>query len=132
MEIKTNGKIIYYSKGNAAALHGRTLSSGVNAFETIFEEPIAKQGEAISRKELGLNNWEPTNPQAEVLLSGKIETKDIEGIVFENYQDFYWFKKIDYGNKLDNYYVEVDDDNESGNRWFEPRKDYKYWQKKEG
>lgn len=124
-------RYLYCSKGNAAALHGRTLFNGADAFERIFEELNREEGYSISRKELGLNDWEPTNPQAEILLSGKIETKDIQGIIFENYKDFFYFKKMHGEDRLIEYNVEIDEENEIGNRWFEPRQDYKYWQKRE-
>jgi hypothetical protein len=124
-------RYLYCSKGNAAAWHGGTLFNGADAFERIFEEPNREEGYSILRKELGLNDWEPTNPQAEILLSGKIEAKDIQGIIFENYKDFYYFKKKHGDNRLIEYNVEIDEENEIGNRWFEPRQDYKYWQKRE-
>jgi hypothetical protein len=61
----------------------------------------------------------------------KIQPKDIQAVIFENHQDFYWFKNRDLDCKLSQYRIEIDEDNEYGNRWFEPRQDYKYWQKRE-
>jgi len=119
-------RALFCSKTNAAFLCGATLGEGATALEGVFEE----EENGISRAELGLRDWEPTNPQAEILLSRKIEPKDIQGVIFENYQDFYWFKKKHSDDRLAKYYVEIDDDNEDGNRWFEPRQDYKYWQKR--
>ena len=119
-------RYLFCSKGNAAAFYGSTLSSGAEALESIFEEPSNEQG--VTRETLGLKDWEPTNPQAEVLLSRKIEAKDIQGIIFETRKDYYWFK-AKYNDLLNNYYTEIDEDTESGNRWFEPRQDYKYWQR---
>ena len=71
------------------------------------------------------------DPQAEILLSRKIEPKDIQGVIFETHKDFYWFKKVHGDYKLSERYVEIDEENESGNSWFEPRQDYKHWQKQE-
>ena len=51
----------------------------------------------------------------------------IQGIIFEDYQAFYWFKKNARQYRLAEFYTEIDVDNESGNRWFEPRQDYKVW-----
>ncbi len=39
------------------------------------------------REDLHINDWYPTNPQAEVLVFGTISTDYISAVYFENHED---------------------------------------------
>lgn len=86
----------YFCKTNAAAkTESRKVQNHRNtakAFESMFDEIEGK----LSRKETGLSSSYPTDPQAEVLVFGKIELKDIRSICFASEEEADEFeRKID-------------------------------------
>lgn len=63
---------------------------GKNAFLELFEDKIGYP----QRKELGIYDWYPTNPQAEVLVFGIIPIEYIKNVYFENYSVFMQYRDL--------------------------------------
>lgn len=56
---------------------------GTDAFLELFDD---REGYP-KREDLHINDWYPTNPQAEVLVFGTISTDYISAVYFENHED---------------------------------------------
>jgi hypothetical protein len=124
-------RYLFSSTGNAAQYNGGNVISDAIGLQKIFLDEVSEQVLNLTRAQLRLHDSEPTNPQAEILLSRKVEPKYIKKVVFETHEDYSIFISR-YGDyKLEQFAYEIDDENEMGNSWFEPRHDYKYWQKRE-
>ena len=64
---------------NAAAEHGRLVGDGADAFEGLFAETVEGQ-QTFRRGPRHLTSL-PTDEQAEVLIPGRVEWRDVMGIV---------------------------------------------------
>lgn len=84
----------------------------IDAFNNLFAEAEGKP----ERKELGISNACPTNPQAEVLVFDDIETKYINGVITQN--------KAKETELIAKY---PDFDFLYHRAPFNPRKDYEHW-----
>lgn len=86
---------------------------GIDAFNKLFKELEEKP----TRKDLGISESCPTNPQAEILVFDNINPEDIVGVVFQSKERVKEYTKI------------YDDMNFVYHRaFFMPRTDYKFWQ----
>ena len=85
---------------------------GIDAFNKLFDEINGKP----SRKELGISDASPTNPQAEILIFGHVEPKYIVAVICPS-------KAIE--NKLKSTFNEVEFFYNKG--FYSARKDYKHW-----
>lgn len=86
---------------------------GKKAFLKMFDElPYGP-----TRKQLNIADWYPTNPQAEVLVFGKIPTAYIDKVFFEN------------SDSLEEYYDIIPEDINAkvDSKMFKYRKDWAYW-----
>ncbi|OXM83689.1 DarT ssDNA thymidine ADP-ribosyltransferase family protein [Paenibacillus rigui] len=88
---------------------------GADALRRMFDEIPGKPTRAV----LGIPKYLPTNPQAEVLVFGKIEPHHIGAVIFEN------------NATLQKYRHMVPNDLEADvfEEFFAPRKDYVHWQR---
>lgn len=85
---------------------------GLDVFTKIFEDIPG----VYNRKETGIPDRYTTNPQAEVLIPDKIESKYILGVFFEDYKTYNKYK-----NKLPKELIRVQ------GKPFGPRMDHKEW-----
>ena len=69
------------------------------------------------REDTKINNWYPTNPQAEILVFGTIPIKYVDCIYFQDYETLSAFKDI----VPDNITTKVH------SRVFSYRSDWKFW-----
>jgi hypothetical protein len=97
---------------NAVTCIPLTDRKGINAFNRLYDEIDGKP----SRKDLGIPDRAPTNPQAEVLIFDIIKPELILGVVVE---DQFMEKEV---KRL---CPEVDTEIHAG--FFSARKDYEYW-----
>jgi hypothetical protein len=86
---------------------------GKKAFLKMFDELPNGQ----TRKQLDIDDWYPTNPQAEVLVFDKIPTVYIDKVFFEN------------SDSLEEYYDIIPEDINAkvDSKMFKYRKDWAYW-----
>lgn len=116
--------IAYYYKTNAASILPRVDLCTAKALENMFCEFITtKNNKMINRNSLQIDDSYPTDPQAEILISGIINVKYIAGICFESQRDIndYIIRNGDnILNKFDYQIIPC---------LYEPRKDYRYWKK---
>lgn len=84
-----------------------------SAFEDMFYER-----EDVSREDMQLYSFEPTDPQAEILVFNRIPTDFIECIHFNNYRDYKSFESI-----MDSYGIYGG----TTSSFFSGRRDYFYW-----
>ena len=103
-----------FSWTNAGDANARiSLSDSADKFEELF---LDRSGYP-RRKELGIPEKYPTNPQAEVLVFGRIPVKYINGIYFENQRTLSKYSHI--LTQTTNTMVLYD--------YFLPRSDWKLW-----
>ncbi len=89
---------------------------GSDAFNSLYEEISGKP----TRKELGISDRAPTNPQAEVLVFDVIDPELIVEVIVENRA---------MANKTNKLYPNMEA--QVDKRFFNARKDYKHWKKTE-
>lgn len=102
---------------NAASNNVTAISlaerKGKKALKKIFKEDEIKP----TRKELGLKDSCPTNPQAEILVFDDIEPENIFGVVFQSSNRVAEYKKLYKGFQFI-----------YSSSYFSPRPDWKHWQ----
>lgn len=87
---------------------------GIEALKKLYEDYPGKH----SRQEMNLKDCYPTNPQAEVLIFGRVPVEYIKEVYFLNNKALHKYKDCipDKIIASDNLY------------WFYPREDWRYWQ----
>lgn len=103
------------TNAGSASMYGINIESrkGAKAFLKLFDE----LPNGPTRKEMGLGDWFPTNPQSEVLVFGNIPTLYIKKVFFED-------------QRVLNSYIDLFPSSILGqvnNRAFSYRKDWEYW-----
>lgn len=117
-----------FCKTNAARVLPKctnfTTLCTITAFEGMFCDPImTSKDQSISRAALQIPDYMTTDPQAEILVSDIIDTKYIDSICFKDPDDIKQYIQ-NYGASVLKLY-----DYSSRSFLFEPRKDYKLWEK---
>ena len=89
--------------------------TGCNALKKLYEDYPGKP----DRCEMGLKNWYPTNPQAEVLVFGCVPLRYIKGVYFNGETTLQKYKS----------YIPEEIDAKTDANYFCPREDWRFWQK---
>lgn len=123
--LTTPNRTICYCKTNAAYLIPRQKDLNKLTFSSAFEEMFAERivttdNREVLRRELKIREDQTTDPQAEVLIKGKIDPVFITGICFENERDLNSFKDMNF-HLLKNRKYRVDKE------LFKYRKDFSHW-----
>lgn len=120
--------IVYYCHTNAAGVLPRVSNVGelctADSFKNMFCNSVkTKENKIIQRKELEISDNLTTDPQAEILISDVIHSKYISCICFydQRHIDHYISKNGE--NQLNNFDYQVVPG------FYNPRKDYMFWQK---
>lgn len=121
-------RVIFYCRTNAASVLPRTSNTmdlcKADSFENLFcESALTKDNKLNYRSALQIGNNIPTDPQAEILISGIIESQYINKIYFQNKNSFNEWRLFQGSEKLSeiNYQIKPE--------LFGPRNDYSFWQK---